>query len=88
MWALHFTTVFKPEGLDRRDMVLKSIQVMRAIAALSVVLFHLGVYGFSNGAAGVDIFFVISGFIMGATSLKLPAAAFVFKRLVRIVPLY
>ena len=61
---------------------------MRSIAALSVVRFHLGVYGFSNGAAGVDIFFVISGFIMGATSLKLPAAAFVFKRLVRIVPLY
>ena len=69
-------------------MILKSIQVMRAIAALSVVLFHLGIYGFSNGAAGVDIFFVISGFIMGATSLKLPAAAFVSKRLVRIVPLY
>ncbi|UGA40473.1 acyltransferase [Chromobacterium haemolyticum] len=37
---------------------------MRALAVLSVVAFHIGLPGFGGGFVGVDIFFVISGFLI------------------------
>ena len=40
------------------------IQVMRGIAVLSVVLFHFRENIFSTGYLGVDVFFVISGFVV------------------------
>jgi exopolysaccharide production protein ExoZ len=66
----------------------RSIQVLRAIAALSVVAFHLSTAGFTVGAAGVDIFFVISGFIMGSIDRRESPGGFLVKRAIRIVPLY
>jgi peptidoglycan/LPS O-acetylase OafA/YrhL len=37
---------------------------LRAVAILPVVLFHAGVAGFSGGFVGVDVFFVISGYVI------------------------
>ena len=48
----------------------KEIQGLRAIAVLSVVLFHFGLYGLEGGYLGVDIFFVISGYLIGQIIMK------------------
>ncbi|MCK5659247.1 MAG: acyltransferase [Alphaproteobacteria bacterium] len=40
------------------------INGLRAIAVLSVLIHHFGVSGFSGGYVGVDVFFVISGYLM------------------------
>ena len=71
-------------SLDK-NMRFDSIQVLRAAAALLVVTEHIGFM--RSGAFGVDIFFVISGFmIMYSTQESMKA--FLRKRLIRILPLY
>ena len=40
------------------------IDYLRAIAVVSVVAFHYGIPGFQGGFVGVDIFFVISGYLI------------------------
>jgi len=41
-----------------------SIDGIRAIAVLSVVFFHIELIGFGGGFVGVDVFFVISGYLI------------------------
>jgi exopolysaccharide production protein ExoZ len=72
---------------------LYGVQYLRAIAALGVVIFHAmertGGH-FAIGAAGVDIFFVVSGFIMWvlAEARHPSPSEFLRERAERIVPLY
>lgn len=86
-----------PTGRPTGEMV--SIQYLRGIAAFMVVLFHLEVqlsklgyegYWPQGLAAGVDIFFIISGFIMWVTTAgkAMTPANFWYRRIIRIVPLY
>lgn len=72
---------------------LSSIQHLRALAALGVVLYHACQWGhvrFEIGAAGVDLFFVISGFVIGGviTDPQMSPAAFLRRRLWRVAPTY
>lgn len=77
----------------------RSIQYLRGVAALAVLLYHLDVQFTRLGnqsfmpdvlASGVDLFFVISGFIMWVTTQDdaITPLSFYRKRLVRVVPLY
>lgn len=53
------------------------IDGLRSLAILPVLLFHAGVPGFDGGFVGVDIFFVISGFLItGIIAEELEAKRF------------
>src|SRR5438128_1766423 len=64
---------------------------LRAVAVVAVVLFHAG-FGCSGGYIGVDVFFVISGFLITSLIWKdLESGSFTFahfweRRARRIVP--
>lgn len=49
---------------DRRAALRTDIQALRAVAVLAVVLFHLWPNRLTGGYVGVDVFFVISGFLI------------------------
>ena len=82
---------------------LYSLQALRAVAAAAVVCYHVlymlahsAGYAFTEsslGAAGVDLFFVISGFVMVYTQQGQFGGAgapqeFLVRRLIRIAPIY
>ena len=96
-------------SMPNKSPQLKSIQLLRGIAALAVVFHHSCLCFWSNGknqsllancapirefgACGVDIFFVISGFIMVAITANKPKSkrsikTFLLHRFIRVAPLY
>ncbi|CAH2651350.1 Acyl_transf_3 domain-containing protein [Caenorhabditis elegans] len=70
------------------------IQCLRGLAILFVFLYHLFPLTFGNGYLGVDIFFVISGYLMARnlTHMKISKISdifrFYYRRFRRILPLY
>ena len=48
----------------------QEIDGLRALAVLPVILFHAGLESFQGGFVGVDIFFVISGYLITSIILK------------------
>lgn len=76
-----------------RDSLRLDIQGLRAVAVGLVVLSHAGVSQFSGGYVGVDVFFVISGFLITslllrelATTGRLSVRAFYGRRALRLLP--
>ena len=70
----------------------KDINGLRAVAVISVVLFHFNASWMPGGFAGVDVFFVISGFLMtgiiftGIEQSNFSIIKFYFARANRIIP--
>ncbi|WP_139320042.1 acyltransferase family protein, partial [Serratia marcescens] len=70
----------------------RDIDGLRAIAIILVVLYHSGVGFLSGGFIGVDVFFVISGFLIGGiiytetTQNKFSYSKFYVRRIKRIAP--
>ncbi|WEK03731.1 MAG: acyltransferase family protein [Candidatus Devosia phytovorans] len=71
------------------------IDGLRAVAVVAVVLYHFGVWGVPGGFVGVDIFFVISGFLIGgilwrelAERGRISLPDFFIRRIRRLAPAY
>lgn len=72
---------------------LDGLDGLRAVAICSVVLFHFGVGGISGGFLGVDLFFVLSGFLITRLliqehegSQRVAVGAFLIRRARRLYP--
>ncbi|MEY3744665.1 MAG: hypothetical protein RLZ48_343, partial [Actinomycetota bacterium] len=70
------------------------IEGLRAIAVLLVLLFHAGVPGLDGGYVGVDVFFVLSGFLITSLMLnertesgRISLSGFYSRRIRRILPM-
>jgi exopolysaccharide production protein ExoZ len=73
----------------KNDQTLLSIQYLRFIASALVVVAHVGWTPELWGQQGVDIFFVISGFIMVHVARReAQPGTFLWARAMRVVPLY
>ena len=79
--------------MNTQHRIRKEIQFLRAVAVTLVVLSHLGIGMFSGGFVGVDMFFVVSGFVIGLTMVneqvttgKVSFTRFFERRFFRIFP--
>ena len=73
-------------------MIRRDIQLYRALAVIAVIIYHINEALLPFGYLGVDLFFVISGFLITKQLLelsnkkKLKLSVFYFKRFKRILP--
>lgn len=71
--GIHLLRQAEPESLPvvtgQRSNYRKELDGLRALAILPVILFHAGFKEFSGGFVGVDVFFVISGYLITAAIL-------------------
>jgi peptidoglycan/LPS O-acetylase OafA/YrhL len=74
---------------------IAALDGIRAVAALAVVAFHARIAGFGNGDIGVDIFFVLSGFLITSILLARTGSGraidfkdFYRRRALRLLPAY
>ncbi|WP_160319393.1 acyltransferase family protein [Stenotrophomonas koreensis] len=77
----------------KKQAILGSIQALRGLGAIAVVIYHaLSLHPFFNfraGAAGVDLFFVISGAVMFLSIRpETSALSFLWRRAIRVIPIY
>ncbi|MEI7442896.1 MAG: acyltransferase family protein [Actinomycetes bacterium] len=85
------TTVDLPEV--KKNSYITGIDSLRAVAVVSVILYHLNDKWLPGGFVGVDMFFAISGYLITKTLLERPASngirfflGFYRRRLQRIAP--
>jgi len=76
-----------------RDHIVKEVQGLRAIAVLSVLIYHLWPAVLPGGYVGVDVFFVISGFLITGslvrefeTKGRISISGFYARRIRRLLP--
>lgn len=82
-----------PSSAAERQPYSPEIDGLRAIAVTGVVLFHVGLPGLGGGYTGVDVFFVISGYLITrllaaerARSGAIAFQAFYARRMRRLLP--
>jgi peptidoglycan/LPS O-acetylase OafA/YrhL len=79
---------------DKQNTIRLDVQGLRAVAVLSVMLFHVNKAWLPGGFVGVDVFFVISGYIISNIILTKREAGnysiieFYINRIKRIIPAY
>lgn len=85
-----FATTRRRGGRPRR---LDSLDGLRTVAVLLVVAFHVNVPGMTGGYLGVDVFFVLSGFLITSLLLRevgerghIDVGRFWTRRLLRLMP--
>jgi peptidoglycan/LPS O-acetylase OafA/YrhL len=67
--------------MSKQNTSRHDIQFLRAVAVLAVIGYHFGIAGFGGGFVGVDIFFVISGYlIFGKVHAQFVRGEFSLKR--------
>ena len=83
----------QPVDNEKRSYFRPDIEGLRAIAVLVVLFFHVGLPNFEGGFVGVDVFYVISGFLItglllreGQESGKVDLIRFYARRMRRLLP--
>ena len=87
------STASRPDFLAIRGPFRRDVQGMRAVAVVAVVLSHAGLGGFDGGYVGVDVFFVVSAFLITDQLLRelgrtgtIRFGAFYARRIRRLLP--